>query len=151
MLAPGQTDEVVFVVGQAEGLEQVRRLVSAYTAPGRAREVLADVQRLWDRILGVVQVVTPDPGLDLMVNRSQELSDLVIDTGNQLAETISSRVEEVNTTLKNTGDSLVLDLSLRGGDVVSKLEQTGTRISETIVQRGNRVTDQFHESAEVAR
>jgi cellobiose phosphorylase len=69
VLAPGQTDEVVFVVGQAELLEQVRRLVGAYTAPGRAREVLAEVQRLWDRILGAVQVATPDVGLDLMVNR----------------------------------------------------------------------------------
>jgi cellobiose phosphorylase len=69
MLAPGQTDEVVFVVGQAEGLEQVRRLVGAYTDPGRARGVLAEVRRVWDRILGVIQVATPDAGLDLMVNR----------------------------------------------------------------------------------
>ncbi len=72
----------------------------------------------------------------------------MVDTGNRLAETISSRVDEVNTTLKTTGNSLVLDLSLRGGDVVSKLEQTGTRITDTIVQRSNRVTDQFRESAE---
>jgi cellobiose phosphorylase len=69
VLAPGQTDEVVFVVGQAEGLEQVRRLIGAYTDPGRAREALAEVQRRWDGILGVIQVATPDAGLDLMVNR----------------------------------------------------------------------------------
>src|SRR5262249_51702926 len=69
VLAPGQADEVVFVVGQAEGLEQVGRLIGAYTDPGRAREALVEVQRLWDRILGVIQVATPDPGLDLMLNR----------------------------------------------------------------------------------
>src|SRR5262249_40043402 len=69
VLAPGQTDEVVFVVGQAERLEEVRRLIGAYTAPSRARAVLVEVQRLWDRILGVIQVATPDAGLDLMVNR----------------------------------------------------------------------------------
>jgi cellobiose phosphorylase len=69
VLAPGRTDEVVFVVGQAEGLEQVRRLIGAYTDPGRAREALAEVQRLWDGILGAIQVSTPDAGLDLMVNR----------------------------------------------------------------------------------
>jgi cellobiose phosphorylase len=69
VLAPGQTDEVVFVVGQAEGLEQARRLIGAYTDPGRAREALAEVQRLWDRVLGAIQVATPDAGLDLMVNR----------------------------------------------------------------------------------
>jgi cellobiose phosphorylase len=69
LLAPGQTDEVVFVVGQAEGLDEVRRLVGAYTDPVRARALLADVQRRWDRILGAVHVTTPDAGLDLMVNR----------------------------------------------------------------------------------
>jgi cellobiose phosphorylase len=68
-LAPGKTDEVVFVVGQAETLEKVRRLVGAYTNPARAREALAEVERQWDRILGVIQVATPDAGIDLMVNR----------------------------------------------------------------------------------
>src|SRR5271157_2281074 len=76
------------------------------------------------------------------------MTDLVIDTGSQLAETISSRIEEVNTTLKNTGDSLVLDLSLRGGDVVSKLEQTGARITDTITARTTSVADTFRDSAE---
>jgi hypothetical protein len=46
-----------------------RHLIGAYTDPGRAREVLAEVQRLWDRILSAIQVATPDAGLDLMVNR----------------------------------------------------------------------------------
>jgi cellobiose phosphorylase len=69
VLAPGQADEVVFVVGQAESLERVRSLVGAYTASGRATEAVAEVQRLWDQILGVIQVKTPDPGIDLMVNR----------------------------------------------------------------------------------
>jgi cellobiose phosphorylase len=69
VLAPGQADEVVFVVGQAETLERVRNLIGTYTDRGRAREALAEVQRLWDRILGVIQVATPDAGLDLMVNR----------------------------------------------------------------------------------
>ena len=39
-----------------------------------------------------------------MAWRSQEMTELVIDTGNRLADTIASRVEEVNTTLKNTDD-----------------------------------------------
>src|SRR5262249_17334172 len=69
VLAPGQTDEVIFVVGQAESPEMVRRLVGAYTDPDRGREALGEVQRLWDQILGAIQVATPDAGLDLMVNR----------------------------------------------------------------------------------
>ena len=68
-LAPGQTAEVVFVLGQAESTEQVRHLIQTYTAPGMAQEALSEVQRHWDHVLGTVQVKTPDAGLDLMVNR----------------------------------------------------------------------------------
>src|SRR5207244_3919514 len=86
--------------------------------------------------------------LDLLTGRTQQLTELVVETGNNLADAIANRVEEVHTSLKTTGDSLVLDLSLRGGDVVNKLEQTGARITDTIVQRGNKVSDTFRESAE---
>jgi len=66
-LAPGETREIAFILGQAENLEEIRRLVSAYA--GRAKEVLAEVQRQWDHILSAVRVTTPDPGLNIMVNR----------------------------------------------------------------------------------
>src|SRR5271166_758813 len=69
LLAPGQAEEVVFVLGQADTLARVRHLTASYTVPGRAQEALQEVQRSWDRILGAVQVTTPDAGLDLMVNR----------------------------------------------------------------------------------
>ncbi len=69
LLAPGQTEEIVFVLGQTDTLSHVRHLTSSYTVPGRAQEVLQEVRHLWDRILGAFQVTTPDAGLDLMVNR----------------------------------------------------------------------------------
>jgi cellobiose phosphorylase len=69
LLEPGQAHEVVFVLGQSDTLSQVRQLAASYTAPGRAAESLQDIQRLWDRISGAVQVKTPDAGMDLMVNR----------------------------------------------------------------------------------
>ena len=68
-LAAGQSEEVVFVLGQAETAEQVRSLVTDYTSPGRAQEALRTVQDLWDRVLTTVQVRTPDPAMDLMLNR----------------------------------------------------------------------------------
>ncbi|HJZ92801.1 MAG TPA: hypothetical protein VKE40_18145 [Gemmataceae bacterium] len=68
-LAPGQTEEVLFVVGQAASPERVHGLIDVYATPGRAGKVLAEVQRFWDGILGAVEVATPDAGLDLMVNR----------------------------------------------------------------------------------
>jgi cellobiose phosphorylase len=69
VLAPGEATELVFVLGQAESLEQIRRLIADYTAAGRAREVLAEVQQRWDHVLNAVQVKTPDSGMDLMLNR----------------------------------------------------------------------------------
>jgi len=68
-LAPGQAEEVVFVVGQAVSPERVRGLIDVYAAPGRTRDELEESQRFWDRVLGAVQVATPDVGLNLMVNR----------------------------------------------------------------------------------
>ena len=67
MLAPCETKEIVFVLGEVDNLEQVDGLLSAYA--GRAKEVLIQVQQEWDRLLSAVQVTTPDPGLDLMLNR----------------------------------------------------------------------------------
>ena len=69
VLAPGEATELVFVLGQAESLEQVRRLIADYTAAGRAREVLAEVRQRWDHLLSAVQVKMRDLGMDLMLNR----------------------------------------------------------------------------------
>jgi cellobiose phosphorylase len=68
-LAPGQGEDVVFVLGQADTLDQVRHLVTTYTRPGQVQVALRAVQGLWDQILGTVQVRTPDPAMDLMLNR----------------------------------------------------------------------------------
>jgi cellobiose phosphorylase len=68
-LAPGQTTDIIFVMGQADNLEQVRSLVRAYTAAGRAKELLIQVQDRWDSVLAAVHVKTPDVGMDLMLNR----------------------------------------------------------------------------------
>jgi cellobiose phosphorylase len=66
-LAPGQTKEVLFVLGQVEDCTQIRDIVSAYA--GRAQSMLDQVQQQWDRLLTTVQVATPDAGMDLMINR----------------------------------------------------------------------------------
>ena len=68
-LPPGGDDEVVFLLGQADSAEEARRLVRSYGEAGRAQQALEEVQAEWDRILGAVQVRTPDPALDLMLNR----------------------------------------------------------------------------------
>ncbi|MCA1409368.1 glycosyl transferase [Ensifer sp. IC3342] len=69
LLAPGESKEVIFVLGQAAGLDEVRRLVREHAEVGRARESFAATSRQWDDILNAVQVSTPDVGFNVMMNR----------------------------------------------------------------------------------
>ena len=68
-VAPGETKEVVFALGEAESLEEVHRLIGEYTQSHKADTALSEVQRQWDQYLNALQVTTPDPGIDLMLNR----------------------------------------------------------------------------------
>ncbi|WP_421937407.1 GH36-type glycosyl hydrolase domain-containing protein [Phenylobacterium sp.] len=66
-LAPGETAELAFFIGEGEDADAARKLIARY---GQADldEVLAEVRAHWERLLGAVQVQTPDPALDLMLN-----------------------------------------------------------------------------------
>ena len=68
-LPPGGEDVVFFLLGQAETEEDARRHIRFYGEAERADKALEEVTAGWDRILGTVQVRTPDPALDLMLNR----------------------------------------------------------------------------------
>ncbi len=68
-LGPGEMRQVVFVLGQANTLQEVRQLVKEYAQPNSTDAALMQVQLQWDRYLTALQVTTPDPGMDLMLNR----------------------------------------------------------------------------------
>lgn len=68
-LAAGETKKVVFALGQAESLEEVRRLIDKHTTADRVDSAFMQVQQRWDHYLNVLQVTTPDQGIDLMLNR----------------------------------------------------------------------------------
>jgi cyclic beta-1,2-glucan synthetase len=67
-LAPGASTEVVFFMGQSANSDDVRALLARYRAAD-LNEVLAQVTDFWDTLLGTVQVTTPEPAMDLMLNR----------------------------------------------------------------------------------
>ncbi len=67
-LAPGARIEIVFFLGEAENSERVGELVKKYRAAD-LDEVFRAITSSWDDVLGTVQVATPDPGMDLMLNR----------------------------------------------------------------------------------
>jgi cyclic beta-1,2-glucan synthetase len=67
-LAPGESTEVLFLLGQAGSLEDVRALVKHYRRVD-CDQALSEVKEDWSRLLETVQVKTPEPSIDLLLNR----------------------------------------------------------------------------------
>ncbi|MBN2848477.1 MAG: hypothetical protein JXP72_08530, partial [Coriobacteriia bacterium] len=67
-LAPGQTAEMVFLLGQTETVERAHELVSRLRAPGAVGAEFDAVRTFWQDTLGTVRVATPDAALDAMIN-----------------------------------------------------------------------------------
>ncbi|MDQ6636054.1 MAG: glycosyl transferase, partial [Gemmatimonadota bacterium] len=68
LLAPGETAEIVALLGEADSADQARTLLMRYGDPDAADEALDQIRSFWRALLGRVQVTTPAPALDLMVN-----------------------------------------------------------------------------------
>ena len=68
-LQPGETREIVFLLGQENSLENARTSVSRYRQRRNVEEEFSRVQEFWDKTLGAIQVKTPDKSLNLMMNR----------------------------------------------------------------------------------
>ena len=66
-LAPGESVEVVFLLGQCESAAAARDLVVRYRQAD-LDAVLAEVKSHWRGLLGAVQVRTPDRAMDIMLN-----------------------------------------------------------------------------------
>ncbi len=68
-LAPGESRQVVVLLGAALGEVRARELVAAYRSPESASQAIADSVEAWrDRLSGII-VKTPEPAFDAMINR----------------------------------------------------------------------------------
>jgi cyclic beta-1,2-glucan synthetase len=67
-LEAGERAEVRFLLGQGESREESQSLIERYRAMS-CDQVLREVQEHWDKLLGAVQVKTPDRSMDLLLNR----------------------------------------------------------------------------------
>jgi cyclic beta-1,2-glucan synthetase len=67
-LRPGASAEVVFFLGQAENREQVRDLLGRYR-DANLNATLSEVTGQWDNLLSTVQITTPEPAMDNLMNR----------------------------------------------------------------------------------
>ncbi|HEX6384833.1 MAG TPA: glucoamylase family protein [Anaerolineae bacterium] len=68
-LEPGATEEVYFLLGQGADRDQTIELIRQYQDPERVAAAWQTTQDLWEEILGAVSVNTPDPAMNLLLNR----------------------------------------------------------------------------------
>ncbi|MNZ44286.1 N,N'-diacetylchitobiose phosphorylase [compost metagenome] len=66
-LGVGESVEIVAFLGQAGSVDDARAMLRRYRASD-LDEVLAAVTRHWDKLLGAVQVRTPDRAMDILLN-----------------------------------------------------------------------------------
>ena len=68
-LQPGRSEEVYFIVGQGQNREQALTLAAKYHNPAYVGAAWERTRAFWNRLLETVQVHTPEPSTDLMLNR----------------------------------------------------------------------------------
>jgi cyclic beta-1,2-glucan synthetase len=68
-LAPNEAREVIFILGEAESKAVAQALVAKYRQAGDVNHAFEGVLAHWDRVLGTIEVRTPDTALDTMLNR----------------------------------------------------------------------------------
>jgi cellobiose phosphorylase len=67
-VAPGSTVECAFLLGEATDDRTARSLVAHYRGAGVIDSALEEVRAFWRALLSAVQVRTPSPAIDVMVN-----------------------------------------------------------------------------------
>jgi cyclic beta-1,2-glucan synthetase len=68
VLEPGESAQLVCVMGQGDGRAEARALVERYRNAD-CDAILREVRDHWDRVLEAVQVETPDASVNLLLNR----------------------------------------------------------------------------------
>jgi cyclic beta-1,2-glucan synthetase len=68
-LLPGAGEEVYFLIGQGANRHETVELIGKYKDPAQVEAAWQATQRTWEDILGTIQVETPDPAMNLLLNR----------------------------------------------------------------------------------
>ncbi len=68
-VGPGESIETHFVLGQASSREEATALVERFRKAEVVASAWQQLEAYWDGLLGSVQVKTPEPAMDLMLNR----------------------------------------------------------------------------------
>jgi cyclic beta-1,2-glucan synthetase len=68
-IVPNGSDEIYFVVGDARDEEQLNSLAEKYRDVSAVSATLNETHAYWDNLLNRIQIDTPDPAANLMLNR----------------------------------------------------------------------------------
>ena len=68
-LSPGETREIVLLLGAIEDAEAAKELFRKYANPSVAANALDHAAQVWRNRLGTIQVKTPDPAFDVILNQ----------------------------------------------------------------------------------
>lgn len=67
-LAPNETKEVTFLLGQGEDRADALRLIADYQNLANVQATWDSLREYWDDQIGAIQIKTPDTGMDLLIN-----------------------------------------------------------------------------------
>ena len=68
-LAPGEQIETHFILGQASDCDEALQCVARFRDPAAVDSAWKELSAFWDGLLGSVRVKTPEPAMDIMLNR----------------------------------------------------------------------------------
>ncbi|WP_417622501.1 GH36-type glycosyl hydrolase domain-containing protein [Parasphingorhabdus sp.] len=68
-LEPGASEELIFLVGQGDNDKHARSLIAEWKKPDQVDSAFRQLNGQWDDLLGAIEVHTPEPGFDFMINR----------------------------------------------------------------------------------
>ncbi|RPI95308.1 MAG: glycosyl transferase, partial [Chloroflexi bacterium] len=67
-LQPGETKRLITQLGQEENLEAAKQSIETYRDPASVDAALVEMKKFWDGYLSILQVTTPDPAMNAILN-----------------------------------------------------------------------------------
>lgn len=68
VLAPGETRRLITQLGQESTIEEANEKINRYLEPSAVDDALVRMRQFWDEYLSVMQVATPDPAMNAILN-----------------------------------------------------------------------------------
>jgi len=68
-LSPGESKTLTFLLGETKNRTEAEKTVASFRQPEKISEAFEEVKSYWEKLLGNIQVDTPDPSMNLLLNR----------------------------------------------------------------------------------